>query len=171
MCLQNAFSMLLLPDLPTAPTLQILASQLQWEGSGVYAARNLSITTAGNYTLSVQHNFSSVAGSPFWLTLLPGPANASRSLVGGSGWQGPLIAGVLARVELQALDTWGNAAHSSTDRFWLGVNDGSRGGAGLRVVQFASVGEEGRYLATYAVAHAGNMSVSLHVWLDTAQVG
>ncbi|KAK9787018.1 hypothetical protein WJX73_007598 [Symbiochloris irregularis] len=169
--LQNSFSMLARPinAAAAAPTIQLLPSDLLWQPSTqLYTARNLTLTAAGPHTIDIQHAFTPIQGSPFSITILPGPASAARSSVGGPGWHGPLTAGAKARVTVRAFDAWGNPADSSADRFWLQWSDRKLGGAGARSEVMGGSGA-GMYAAEYDVATAGIGSVGLTVWLYGAQ--
>lgn len=75
-----------------------------------------------------------------------------------------MIAGEQAAVSVQAADAWGNAADSSTDRFWLEWSDTE-----AKAVQMVTSGA-GMYAAEYVATTARNQSLGLTVWLYSAQV-
>ena len=104
MCAQAAFSIILTPEASSSPILQVLPTRVRPPRAGLYSAP-MSVTAAGNYSVSVQYDFQDLPGSPFAVAFLPQAAAAAMCRAGGQGLQ-LLIAGVPAQVTIAPQWTW-----------------------------------------------------------------
>jgi hypothetical protein len=126
---------------------------------GVHVLTYLPAAAAGTHTLNVMAGENAVAGSPFSVTVVPGDANVSTSVLSGEEMS-LATAGVAASFSITAKDLYGSL-HTAAPTRWVMSIDGSS------VFGSVSIGSSGTHIASYTVTSSGHYSVRLQLAENT----
>jgi hypothetical protein len=149
-----------------APEVHMLSSQTSADGAALLVS--YMVRRAGNALLHVCLDTTPVHGSPFTVSVQPGPTAASTSSAQGAGLVHALV-GVEAAFVVTAFDAFGNRKHSGGDRFQARLI-GDADGKPVSRCELIDC-EDGTYLSLFTPdAAAAGKSARLHVTIGDVPI-